>query len=165
MRCRIRTELFAPRQIAENSHLQKHLRGALPRYGDRAVSGSMVVTRPLGAPSVVLHAIPVEDAAMSYRSPRVAVLLLIIDPESRVRVLPDLVAAAFGLTGAESVVAALLAEGYTIRGIAEKTGRGQTTVRWHVRHIFRKLGVSRQADVVRLVSTIAHSRRALRSGN
>ena len=141
--------------LAEDTKLQKLLGRALPRYGDRGVSGSMVITRPDGARPAVLHAIPVEDAEMSFRSPRVAALLLIIEPKRPLRLEPDLVAAAFGLTPAESVVAALLAEGSTIRDIARATGREEDTVRWHKKNIFSKAGVSRQVDLVRLVLSVA----------
>ena len=137
--------------------MQKLLSRALPRYGDRDVSGSMVMTRPNHAPPTLLHVIPVDDADMSFRSPRVAALLLIvdIDPKRPVRIEPDLVAATLGLTPAESVVAALLAEGRTIRGIARATGREEDTVRWHKKHVFSKIGVSRQVDLVRLVLSVA----------
>ena len=110
---------------AENATLQQLLGRALPCYGDRGVSGSMVITRQDGAPPTVLHVIPVDDAETSFRSPRVAVLVLIIDldPKKPVRIAPELVAATLGLTPAESVVAALLAEGRTIRDIARATGR------------------------------------------
>ena len=143
---------------AENATLQKLLGRALPRYGDRGVSGSMVMmTRTNGASPTVLHVIPVEDAEMSFRSPRVAALLLIIDidPTRPVRIEPDLVAATLGLTPAESVVAALLAEGRTIRDIARATGREEETVRWHTKHVFGKLRISRQVDLVRLVLSVA----------
>ncbi len=141
--------------LAENTKLQKLLGRALPRYGDRGVSGSMVITRLDRARPAVLHAIPVEDAEMSFRSPRVAALLLIIEPKRPLRLEPDLVAAAFGLTPAESVVAALLAEGRTIRDIVRATGRAESTVRWHKKNVFSKAGVSRQADLVRLVLSVA----------
>ena len=57
----------------------------------------------------------------------------------------------YGLTPAERSVAAQLALGLTVREIAASTGRRESTVRWHVRNLHSKLGVHRQADVVRLV--------------
>ena len=148
--------------LEENTTLQKLLGRVLPLYGDRGMSGSMVMTHPDGAWPTVLHAIPVEDAEMSFRSLRVAALLLIIDidPKRQVRIEPDLVAATLGLTPAESVVAALLAEGRTIREIARATGREEETVRWHKKHVFSKLGVSREVDLVRLVLSVADIPRA-----
>ena len=122
---------------AESTRLQMLLDRALPRYGDQGVSGSMVVKRLTGAPAVVLHVIPVDDAAMSFRSPGVAALVLLVDLKKSPRVEPNLVAAAFRLTAAESAVAALLAEGHTVRDIMAKTGRGENTVRWHVKRILK----------------------------
>ena len=56
----------------------------------------------------------------------------------------------------------MLATGRTLCEIVAATGRKETTIRWHLRQIFAKQGVSRQADVVRLVwsvSSVAVSRR------
>ena len=55
----------------------------------------------------------------------------------------------------ESRVAVMLAEGMTVREITAATGRKETTIRWHVRRIFRKQGITRQAELVRLVLSIA----------
>ena len=49
----------------------------------------------------------------------------------------------------------MLAEGLTIRDIAVATGRGAMTVKWYLGHIFARAGVSRQADLVRLVLSVA----------
>ena len=57
--------------------------------------------------------------------------------------------AALGLTGMESRVAVLLAEGMSVRQIAAATGRKESTIRSHVKHIFVKHGLSRQAELVR----------------
>jgi len=51
-------------------------------------------------------------------------------------------------------VAVMLAEGKTIRDIAAATGRSVTTVKWHLGHVFAKTGISRQADLVRLVLSL-----------
>ena len=65
------------------------------------------------------------------------------------------VARLYDLTPVESRVAALLAEGRTVSEIAASTGRKESTVRWHVRNLHSKLGVHRQADLVRLVLSTA----------
>ena len=56
-----------------------------------------------------------------------------------------------GLTPAESRVALWLAEGKTVPAIARDSGRAERSVRTHVKRIHRKLGVSRRAQLVRLV--------------
>ena len=63
--------------------------------------------------------------------------------------------AALGLTGMESQVAVMLAEGMSVGNIAAATDRKESTIRWHVRNMFTKLGLSRQADLVRLLLPLA----------
>ena len=60
-----------------------------------------------------------------------------------------------GLTPTESEIVSLLAEGRTLRQIAATTGREYGTVRTHLKHVFVKLGVSRQFEVTRLVLALA----------
>ena len=67
---------------------------------------------------------------------------------------PDRVGAELGLTPAESHVALSLARGQTIRDVAAATGRSAMTIRWHLRRVFAKLGVSRQAELVLLVRSL-----------
>ena len=81
--------------------------------------------------------------------------MLVVDPASQTRIDPAVAAAALGLTGMESRVAVLLAEGMNVREVATATGRGESTIRSHVKHMFAKHGLSRQADLVRLVLSLA----------
>ena len=97
---------------------------------------------PVGRPETDLRVWPV------------AALVLVADPASRTRIDPVVAAAALGLTGMESRVAVLLAEGMTVREVAAATGRGESTIRWHVKHMFTKHGLSRKADLVRLVLSL-----------
>ena len=60
-----------------------------------------------------------------------------------------------GLTPAESQIAVWLAEGKTVREIAVETGRQERSIHWHLRQIYYKQGLSRQADLVRLVLSLA----------
>ncbi len=62
---------------------------------------------------------------------------------------------ALGLTGMESRVAVLLAEGKSVREIATAMGRKESTIRTHVKHMFTKHGLTRQVDLVRLVLALA----------
>ena len=89
---------------------------------------------------------------------------LIVDPASRVRIDPELVMAALDLTPAESQVAVMLAEGRTPRDIAAATGRRESTIRWHVQKMFVKHDISRQVELVRLVSPLAGVPLSRRSG-
>ena len=80
-----------------------------------------------------------------------AALVLVVDPSSRPRVDAGMVAEALGLTPAQSEVAALLAAGSSVRDIAEATGRKENAVHKHLKQAYKRLGISRQAELVRLV--------------
>ena len=69
---------------------------------------------------------------------------------------PHVVASHTGLTLAQSRVAVMLAEGNTVRDIVLKTGAKENSVRAHIKRIHSKLGVSTQAQVVRVVLTLPH---------
>ena len=141
------------RRPADDARLGRMLARALPGNG-APVAGSMTVARPPGLPPLTLHVCPVPARQAAFGLHRVAALLLIVDPAA-VRVEPEAVAAALDLTRAESRVAAALAEGMSVRDIAAASGRAESTVRWTVKRIHAKLGISRQADLVRTVLSAA----------
>lgn len=138
----------------EDAELQKVLARALPISGETGAGGSTMVSREHSAVRLVLHVSPVKEGAAQVGVSRVGALVLVVDPDSRSRIDAERVGAILGLSPAESRVAAMLAEGKTIRDIAVATGRSPTTVKWHVGNIFAKVGVSRQADLVRLVLSL-----------
>ena len=68
---------------------------------------------------------------------------------------PDVVTRTLGLTPAESQVAVWLADGKSVRDIALATGLTEGAIYWHLKQVYRKLPISRQVDLVRLVLSIA----------
>lgn len=140
---------------SDDTEFQKLLENALPRSGRQGVSGSMTLGRPSVLPRLVLHISPLEGARLDFRPLSVAALVLVVDPASRARIDPQLVAEALGLSPAESQVAVLLAEGKTVRDIATATGRSEKTIRWHLHHICNKHGISRQVELAQLVLSLA----------
>lgn len=83
-------------------------------------------------------------------------ILLIHALQARVRIDPLVVSLAFDLTPAEASVAAALADGETLESIARERRVALATVRAQLRRVFDKLGVARQADVVRLLHNLPH---------
>ena len=106
-------------------------------------------------PRLALHISPVGDSQRDFGPLHVAALVLVVDPASRARIDPELVSQSLGLTPAEGQVAAMLAEGKTVREIAAATGRRESTIRWHLHHICNKHGISRQVELVQLVLPLA----------
>ena len=135
------------RTLADDDALQALLARAVARRGAQGAGGSLAVHRPDRLPGLTVHIAPVGDGGIDFRPWRIAALVLVIDREPT-GIDPDIVAAALGLSPAESRVAVQLAEGMTVRDIAAATGRSEKTVRWHVQQIFEKRGISRQTDLV-----------------
>ena len=143
------------RSPADDAALQRVLALALPRFGGQGGGASTMVKRTSVLPQLVLHVCPLGDKQMDVRPQRVAALVLIVDSGKQTCVDPAIVSGALGLTPAESQVVVQLAEGKSIGDIAVATGRRESTIRWHVKHIFNKHGISRQAELVRLVLPLA----------
>ena len=139
------------RVSADDERLQTVLARALPPFP--GAGGSLAVTRPGGLLPLVLHVVPL--APREDNVPLVAALVLAVDPNSRPPVDPALVAATLDLSPAQSRVAVLLAEGRSVRDIAVAIGRSENTVRWHIRRTFEKQGISRLAQLVQLVRSLA----------
>lgn len=137
---------------ADTTAIQRLLRAALPAPGSQSPEGgSMLVRKPSGEPGLLLLVNPVAVSQTALGVPEIAAFALLVDATKWPRVNADRVAATLGLTPAESRVASLLAEGRTLRDIAAATGRQPSTAAHHLKQIHRKLGVSRRADLVRLV--------------
>ena len=81
--------------------------------------------------------------------------MLIVEPGRRHRIDPRLVARTLNLTPSESQLAVWLAEGRSVRDIAEATRHTKGTVYWHLKQIYKKHAISRQADLVQLVLSLA----------
>ena len=138
----------------DNGELQQLLAQALPRLGGPGSSGSMTIKRSSSRTNVVVHVTPVAARQRDFRARQVAALVLVADPERRPSIDARLVQAALDLTPAESRLAVMVAAGQHTRDIAARTGRSEGTVRWHIQNIFRKQGISGQADLVRRVLSL-----------
>ena len=142
------------RQPADNARLERLLGEALPRWDDAATGNSMAVRRAPALPPLEVHITPVSTRQMDFGLRDVAALILVVDPASRPRLDAGLVAEILGLTLAESQVAIMLAEGKTIGDVAAASNRQVSTVKVLTQRAYRKLGISRQVDLVRLVLSL-----------
>jgi DNA-binding CsgD family transcriptional regulator len=61
----------------------------------------------------------------------------------------------FGLTAAEQRVAAAMLAGLTTAEIADRHGVSLATIRSQVQAIFARMGVRRQADMIRLLAEVS----------
>ena len=150
-----RKGMLGARNPADQVRLKRVVGDALPASASPAVSGSMLLRRSPLLPPLVVHAKPVSVPQPDYGARHVAALVLIVEPGRRNNIGPELVATLLGLTPAESRVAVSLAAGKSVRDIAETIGVTERTIYWHLRQIYQKHSISRQADLVRLVWSFA----------
>ena len=139
----------------DQARLARLVAEALPTSRAVPVSGSMLLGRAAGVPPLVVHVKPVGVPSPDYGARHVAALVLLVEPGGHPRLDPDVVARTLGLTPAESQVAVWLADGKNVPDIALATGLTDGAIYWHLKQIYRKLPISRQVDLVRLVLSIA----------
>ena len=139
------------RRPADDASLEKLLADALPRFGLPSAGGSMTVIRWPSRSRQAVHVVPVGERRNAFGIGRVAVLVLVVEPDRLARLDAGLVASALSLTATESQVAVALAMGKSVSDIADEKGQKVSTARFHVKRIHSKLGLTRQTDLIRLV--------------
>jgi DNA-binding CsgD family transcriptional regulator len=88
---------------------------------------------------------------------RPIVMLFFYHPESAPAIDSSLLFAAFGLTPAECRIATLLAEGLSLKQIADAQGTQHETVRKQLRSIYQKTSTNRQPELIRLLLHLPHN--------
>ncbi|MCB1845667.1 MAG: helix-turn-helix transcriptional regulator, partial [Halioglobus sp.] len=109
----------------------------VPRAGGRADLG-LVIRPATGAQAGESQVIP-------------AAAIFVSDPELQVETSQQILGELFELTPAEARLATLLARGLSLAEVSKAQAISQHTARAQLKSIFAKTGVSRQAELVRLV--------------
>lgn len=114
------------------------------------------ITRPSGRPAYILNLAPLppENEFASARG-RAQVIIFIVDPGASQALDAALLKKLYGFTEAEARVAARLYVADTTGQAAEALGVAEGTVRAHLKSIFVKTGTHRQAELMKLLSSIA----------
>ena len=107
----------------------------------------MLCARPSGRRPYAVHIVPSEphDAGA---------VMIIIDPEREAMPAPALLKQLFSLTQAEAQIALGILRGAAPKELAEQMSVSLVTVRTHLQHVFDKTDTHRQADLVRLLTTL-----------
>lgn len=127
------------------------LAGLLARAGSHEgpVAGHLRVARGEGVPSLLLLAMPVAGRREAFALRASATILLISQSDTDTAGTRDQLAAVFGLTGAETALAADLLAGLSVSEIADRSGRSVNTIRTHLARLMSKTGTTRQSGLVR----------------
>ena len=137
--------------------INKELQKALSAIIKAQQKGETSVVRALRVPrsaarsdlGLVIRPVPTSQWSEGQSSPCAAVF--ISDPELQESTSGQILARLFGLTPAEANLATLLARGLSLAEVSVAQNISQHTARAQLKSIFSKTGVSRQAELVRLV--------------
>jgi DNA-binding CsgD family transcriptional regulator len=117
-----------------------------------SAGGTISIGRPsMKRPYLVLVApvrLPLDDEASSGLA-----TVFITDPEMRVESPEDHNRRIYGFTRAESRIAQAIVEIGRLPGAAEQLRISRETARWHLKRIYRKVGVDRRAAFIRRMAT------------
>jgi DNA-binding CsgD family transcriptional regulator/PAS domain-containing protein len=136
-----------------NEQLQQLVKDAVSAQisGETSMARALRIPRPSGKADLglVVRPIPASEWSEGQSSPCVAVF--ISDPQMQEDSSRQLLAELFELTPAEANLAIKLARGLSLAEVSEEQNISQHTARAQLKSIFSKTGVTRQAELVRLV--------------
>tara|TARA_B110000503_G_scaffold15916_1_gene22544 strand:- start:69 stop:1241 length:1173 start_codon:yes stop_codon:yes gene_type:complete len=141
----------------EGRNINKELQEALTSiireqlHGETSMVRALRVPRPGGRSDLglVVRPVPASQWSEGQVSPSAAVF--ISDPDLQESTSRPILGALFELTPAEANLATLLARGLSLAQVSVAQNVSQHTARAQLKSIFAKTGVSRQAELVRLV--------------
>lgn len=141
---------------AEDGRRLRALIGSCSLDNPDRIGGEMSLARPSGRMPLHVQVTPVgsewtENAVPLASGWRSTAMVLITDPEPGARAQLDALRERYGLTRAEAAFALEIVKGGGRRATAERLGIADGTARSHLSKIFDKTGVSRQAELVRLL--------------
>ncbi|MEV5834830.1 LuxR C-terminal-related transcriptional regulator [Nocardia sp. NPDC052112] len=126
---------------------------AIRRHGPYA-GGRTLIPRHSGRSSYALLVLPLDPKVGRPEDRTSAALVVIVDPDHETSGGPKALRQLYGLTGAEARVAAAASRGEGLRSIAEELAVSANTVRTHLQRVFEKTGTHRQAELVRVLTTV-----------
>jgi DNA-binding CsgD family transcriptional regulator/PAS domain-containing protein len=129
--------------------LARWMTGRCPPEG--APEGLIHVPRARSKP-VSLLLVRLSEEANPWSSDGVSWMLLMFDPMHRLAVSAEAIGHVFGLSPRESQVAALLASGESLKGLARLLSVSHNTVRSQLRAVFSKTGARTQAELIERIT-------------
>jgi DNA-binding CsgD family transcriptional regulator len=137
-------------RVFEDAKLATLIAGAAPA-GTGSAAGRMLIGRRDARAAYIVSVAPLDGHVAAFDRP--LVMVLAAAPDHRLPSERDLTEL-FGLSRAETRLASALLEGKKLRDIAADTGLRITTLRTQLSSILKKVGVERQADLIRILSSI-----------
>ena len=112
----------------------------------------LAIHRPSGKRPLTLVIRSVKAVASPTTDPASpTALVFVLDPEFPVETAESELRQLYGLTSTEACLANLLMEGKTLDECCDALGIRRSTARTHLQHLFEKVGVQRQSELVSLL--------------
>lgn len=146
-----RLRLICAAETAELDRLIAEASSMLPL----ARTGWARVSRPSGAPPYALFVAPLRIDDDQLLATRAKILVVVHDPWARRSADPQMLTAVYDLTDTEARLASAISGGHSLESAAETLNMRTATARTHLKSIFAKLGVNRQQDLVRLLTSLS----------
>lgn len=124
------------------------------RECEPSVGGRALIPRLSGGSSYALLVLRLDPRVGRRDERTAAALVVIVDPDREISGGPKALRPLYGLTGAEARVAMAALRGEGLRSIAEELAVSVNTVRTHLQRAFEKTGTHRQAELVRMLTTV-----------
>jgi DNA-binding CsgD family transcriptional regulator/PAS domain-containing protein len=140
----------AARSFETNSLLAALRDAAVTGRADKREGGALLIARPSGKLPYAVVVMPL-TATAGGEGKGARALVFVSDLAHRNNELAPRLSQLFGLSKAEARVAAGIAEGRRLTEIAQEFDVRMPTVRTQLRAVLKKVGASRQADLVRIV--------------
>jgi DNA-binding CsgD family transcriptional regulator len=146
----IRNDRLCARRVFETTKIGKLISAATVEGKPDAAAGRMLIGRGDALPAYVLTVAPLRTGFAADE--RRLALVVVVDPVRHAPSETDL-AEFFGLSPAEARLAAAMMAGKRLSAIAADRGVQITTVRTQLVSILKKVGVKRQSDLLRILSS------------
>lgn len=143
-----RNGLFTVQDKLLEQRLRDLVRSALARgrQDQTEATGAMFVRAPLSREHVEVIVAPVPGASGDEQNQRALVYLF--DANSPRQVSHDILTGLYGLTQTEAKLVQLMSNGMTLDEAATELEISVNTARTHLKHVFHKTGINRQAELI-----------------
>jgi len=143
-----RNGLFTVQDKLLEQRLRELVRNALARgrVDQTEATGAMFVRAPMSREHVEVIVAPVPGATGDDQHQRALVYLF--DANSPRQVSHDILTGLYGLTQTEAKLVQLMSNGMTLDDAATELEISVNTARTHLKHVFHKTGINRQAELI-----------------
>lgn len=138
----------------EQALLDASIRSAMVPLGYPA-SGWIKVSRPSGRLPFALFVTPLPAAEEEITAAGASVLIMVHDIAQQRCAESRMLTKVYGLTDTEARLASALSGGHSIESAAALLRMKPATARFHLKAVFRKMGVGRQQDLVRALTSLS----------